>query len=218
MDNYLPFVFLFGLAVTGVGFLALLVTAFRVRVWWGLLLFVFPPTALVFAAKHFRKAATPLGIVLAGVLITATPPVINRLLPIDLGPRERVVDGELHLTLTGWDRKDYSVLRQKPQTVVLQMANPDVDDQTLRYLTGMGRLRELDLNGSRVTDAGLAVLRSMPSLATVRLRDTLVTDAGFQESLSRMEALKRLDLRGTKVSREAVKAWKDGGPGRTALQ
>lgn len=218
MDNYLPFVFLFGLAVTGVGFLALLVTAFRVRVWWGLLLFVFPPTALVFAAKHFRKAATPLGVVLAGVLITATPPVINRLLPIDLGPRERVVDGELHLTLTGWDRKDYSVLRQKPQTVVLQMANPDVDDRTLRYLTGMDRLRELDLNGSRVTDAGLTVLRSIPSLATVRLRDTLVTDAGFQESLSRMEALKRLDLRGTKVSREAVKAWKDGGSGRTALQ
>jgi len=43
--------------------------------------------------------------------------------------RERLVDGQAHLTLTGWDRDDYSVLQARPQTVVLQMANADVTDE-----------------------------------------------------------------------------------------
>src|SRR5690242_4816152 len=110
MEPYLPYVFLTGLALLGLGFLILLVVAFRVRWWWGLLLLVFPPLALLFLLRHPRPSVVPATVLSLGVLLTAVPPVVNRLTPVDLGPLERTVDGELHLTLTGWDRKDYSVL------------------------------------------------------------------------------------------------------------
>jgi hypothetical protein len=218
MENFFPFIFLSGLAVAAVGMLALVVAAFRQKVWWGVGVLLFPPVALVFAARHPKKAGVPLGLLLLGCLAVAAPAAVNALRPIDLGPRERLVDGERHLTLTGWDRSDYSVLRLKPDVVVLQMANPDVSDGTLALLAGMSRLKELDLNGSAVTDAGLKVLRGLPSLESLRLRDTKVSDAGFHESLSPIETLKQLDLRGTAVTREAVQAWKDAKPGRRAMK
>ena len=52
---------------------------------------------------------------------------------------------------------------------VLQMANPDVTDQSLESLREMKALRELDLNGSQVTDAGLEILKELPALASLRL-------------------------------------------------
>ena len=55
----------------------------------------------------------PLALIVIGLTITAFPPTYQLLVPINLGPRERIVDGERHLTLTGWDRKDYSFLRSK---------------------------------------------------------------------------------------------------------
>ena len=97
----------------------------------------------------------PLVLVVLGLLVAATPAVYTLFVPLDLGPREKLVDGERHLTLTGSDRKDYSVLKLKPDVVVLQMANPDVTDQSLESLKEMKALQELDLNGTQVTDAGL---------------------------------------------------------------
>ena len=60
---------------------------------------------------------------------------------IDLGPREKIVDRELHVTLTGWNRNtaDYVVLRSKPDIVVLQMANPDVTDLAMQGWTSLWR-------------------------------------------------------------------------------
>jgi hypothetical protein len=218
MEQILPFVFLAGLGLLGLGFLVLLVVAFRVRWWWGLLLLVFPPAALVFVLRHARPSVVPATMLFFGVLLVAGPPVITRLKPVDLGPLERTVNGELHLTLTGWDRKDYSVLRQRSHAAVLQMANPDVDDHVLDYLTGMDRLRELDLNGTKVTDAGLKALRGLGTLETLRLRETQVTDDGFRTSLAPLASLKQLDLRGTRVTRDVVQAWKEAKPGRGAMQ
>jgi hypothetical protein len=156
-------------------------------------------------------------LVLAGVFIAA-PFVLNyfALRYIDLGPRERVVDGALHVTLTGWDQKDYSVLRARPQTAVLQMANPDVTDDTLEYLKGMTGLRELDVSDSAVTDRGLAALRGLP-LESLRLARTKVTDAGLAEHITPLESLTRLDVSGTEVTAGAVDAWKKARPGRRAL-
>lgn len=218
MDAILPYVFLSGLVLTGIGFLALVVAAFRTRWWWGVLLLVFPPAFPVFLVRRPRTSLVPALFMFAGVLMAAGPPVINRLRPVDLGPLERQVGGELHLTLTGWDRHDYAVLSRKPETVVLQMANPDVGDATLAFLSRMDRLRELDLNGSAVTDAGLKALRGLPRLETLRLRDTKVSDAGFRESLVPMETLRQLDLRGTNVSRDAAREWSAAKPGRRVLQ
>ena len=75
---------------------------------------------------------------------------------------EKIVDGQRHLTLTGWDRKDYSILKLKPDVVVLQMANPDVTDESLESLQEMKALQELDLSGTQVTDAGSRSSRTFP--------------------------------------------------------
>ena len=168
---------------------------------------------VVRAFRHWRKGLVPLALIGLGLAITAFPPTYQLLVPIDLGPRERVVDGHRHITLTGWDRKDYQFLRSKLDVTVLQMANPDVTDQTLELIKGMKDLKDLDLNNTQVTDAGLKILKELPALNTLRLKNTQVTDKGFQEALAGKESLLRLELTGTQVSPETAQAWKKGQAG-----
>ncbi len=195
MDNYAHHIYLAGLAVIAVGTFGLVVRAFR----------------------HWRRGLGPLALIVIGLAITAFPPTYQLLVPIDLGPRERIVDGERHLTLTGWDRKDYTFLRSKRDVAVLQMANPDVTDQTLEMIKGMDKLKELDLNDTQVTDAGLRMLKDLPALNTLRLKNTRITDKGFQEALAGKESLHRLDLTGTQVSRETAQAWQKAKNGRRVM-
>lgn len=218
MDSYLPYILLVGLAITAMGFVALIAAAFQESLLWGLGVLAFPPSGAVFVVKHPGRSTWPTAVLALGIMLVATPILYNRLIPIDLGPREKKVDGEVHLTLTGWDRQDYALIRRKPEVVVLQMANPDVDDQTLRLLPGLNRLRELDLNGSKVTDEGLKSLAQLERLESLKLRGTAVSDQGFRETLNRIDTLKQLDLRGTKVSPEQVKSWREARPGRRALR
>jgi hypothetical protein len=209
-----------GIALAAIAYLWLVVNAFRTRVLWGLALLLFPPSALVFICLHFRKALVPLLVmVLAGAVVGA-PYAVNSFSQhfIDLGPYEKVVDGERHLTLTGWDRKDYSVLDARPDTIVLQMANADVDDKTLEHLRGMKRLRELDLSDTQVTDAGLPVLADLPNLETLRLRNTHITDEGFQKCLADKETLMELDLQSTQVASKTARTWKNAKEGRKYLR
>lgn len=70
------------------------------------------------------------------------------------------------------------------------MANPDVTDATLELIRGTSKLRELDLNDTPVTDAGLASLEDLPSLTMLHL--------------SGKESLLSFDLRGTKVSSKTI--------------
>ena len=134
--------------------------------------------------RHPRKGTAPLLLFMLSLLIAATPAIYTLCVRLDLGPRDMMVDGQRHLTLTGWDRKDYSVLRLEPDVVLLQMANPDVTDETLESLREMKALQELDLNGTQVTDAGLKTLKDLPSLARLRLARTKITDQGFHDVLS----------------------------------
>ena len=53
------------------------------------------------------------------------------------GERERIIAGERHLVLTGWDRPDYSILSTRADAVVLEIANPNVNDETLKLLLPM---------------------------------------------------------------------------------
>ena len=136
---------------------------------------------------------------------------------VDLGPRLKIVEGEQHVTLTGWDKKDYALLERLPDTVVLQMANPDVTDETLKYLRGMNRLQELDRNDTQVTDAGLKEIAQLPKLQRLRLRKTRITDAGFRESLMPMELLRNVDVTGTAVKGKTLREWKAAQQGRDYL-
>jgi hypothetical protein len=196
MDSYALYINLAGLAVIVVGCLGLIVRALR----------------------HWRKGLGPLMLIGIGLVVTGFPPAYRLLVPIDLGPREKIVDGQRHITLTGWDRNDYAFLGSKHDVTVLQMANPDVTDRTVELLKGMSNLKDLDLNNTHVTDAGLKILKDLPALDTLRLKNTGITDQGFRESLATKESLQRLELTGTQVSQETAQAWRQAKSGRRVLR
>jgi hypothetical protein len=198
MESYALYIELAGLVAIGLGFTWFLVRAFRRR--------------------SIRQKLRPLGLVAIGFLVLAFPPTYSLLVPIDLGPRETIVNGQRHITLTGWDRRDYSFLGSKRDVIVLQMANPDVTDQTLERLQVMEKLQELDLDNSQVTDAGLKSLKDLPALSTLHLKNTKITDQGFRDTLATKESLVRIDLTGTQVSEDTVRSWLNARKGRRAMR
>ncbi len=218
MESRALYLQLGGVAVAVMAWLWLIVRGFRQQWKWGLGNLVLPPTGLVFAARHPRKGTMPLLLAVLGILAAAMPPLYTLAVPLNLAPIEAQVEGERHVTVTGSDRKADSDLALKPDVTVLQMANsPDVTDRTLESLRGLKVLKELDLNDTQVTDAGLMILRDLPALERLRLARTRVTDKGFREALFGKESLMQLDLQGTQVSRETMRAWRDARPGRRVL-
>ncbi|MFO0908281.1 MAG: hypothetical protein U0794_07960 [Isosphaeraceae bacterium] len=218
LEQVFVYSFLIGLVLMAVGAFALVVAGFRTRPAWGIGLLLFPPLALVFVARYPRRSLWPATVLAIGLVATVGPAIYTRFLPVSLGSHKQEVGGEIRLTLTGWDRTDYTVLRSEPEAAVIQMANPDVDDSVVALLAGMKQLRELDLSNTSVTDAGVRSLAALPKLETLRLSKTRLTDAGMTESIMRMPALKRLDVAGTSVSAEALDAWKAAAPGRRGVR
>ncbi len=207
-----------GLVLAVLAWVWLLIRAFRERRSWGIGSLVFPPVGFVFAGRYPRKGRVPLGLFLVCLLVAALPAIYTHLVPPDTSVREREVGGEKHITLTGSDPKTAPDLKEKQDVAVLQMANPDVNDESLEALKGMKLLKELDLNGSQVTDAGLEILRDLPALAKLRLARTKITDKGFRSALFAKDSLMELDVRGTQISRETTQAWHDAKPGRHVMR
>jgi hypothetical protein len=220
LEEYAFLVLVLGLVIAAVGFLWLLVAAFKVRKAWGFAVLLFPPLALVFIPYHWRRCVGPLLVFLLSGLLLGAPFAVNYYNEHfgTLGPREKTVGEELHITLTGVPAPDYAGLQSKPRTVVLQMANPDVTDATLAYLKGMDELRELDLNDTQITDAGLPILAGLPKLQELRLRKTKITDEGFRKYLATKDGLRKLDLRETEVKGKTLRDWKQAGPEREYLK
>ena len=206
-----------GLALALMAWIWLLVRAFRQHRRWGLGALVFPPVGVVFAGRHPRRGAIPFGITLICLLVAGIPALYTLYVPLNLGAPEKVVGGEKQLTLTGSDAKEAPDLQKKADVAVLQMANPDVTDQSLESLKGMKVLRDLDLSGTQVTDTGLEMLKDLPALSALRLARTKITDAGFRSALFAKDSLMLLDLRNTQVSSETVQAWREAKPGRRVL-
>jgi hypothetical protein len=182
----------------------LLVKAFKQSVWWGLGVLFFPPLALLFVVFHFKPSRGPLAVfLLAGLLVAGA--LVAGQLSVTRDPRIKIVDGEKHITLTRAEVDDYAILAKHPDVVVLQMANDDVTDDTLKHLEGMSQLRELDLNDTKVTDAGLALIAQLPKLEELRLARTMITDDGFRRYLLNKPELMKLDLTGCKKVRGKTK-------------
>jgi hypothetical protein len=215
LEKYAFYILAIGFALTVIGYCWLLVRAFKTRLLWGLGTLLFPPLMLIFLLCHLpAHLRRPLLLMLLGGIVIATPYGMSyyERYFIPLGPHERIVDGELRITLTGLQGYDYASLQARRDMAVLQMANDDVDDRTLEYLKGMERLHTLDLNGTRVTDVGLATLAGLPALRELRLARTKITDEGFQKHLASKESLLKLDLTGTEVKGKTKRAWKNVRP------
>ncbi len=197
----------------------LLIAAFRTSKKWGFAILFLPPASLVFLFLHFRQAVGPLLLSLVAPVLVVVPFLLGWYVEtkLDLGERVRLVDGKQHITLTGWDKTDYSVLRDYHEATVLQMANADVTDQTLEQLKGMDKLEVLDLNNSQVSDEGLVILAELPSLRELRLARTRITDEGFRTRLLPLPTLMSVEVTGTPVKGSTLREWKKAKEGRRYL-
>jgi hypothetical protein len=74
------------------------------------------------------------------------------------------------------------------------------DDADLSRLAPIAsNVRWLDLGGTRVTDAGIAKMPSMPNLTRLHLERTAITDSALKQ-IARLSELEYLNLYGTAVS------------------
>jgi hypothetical protein len=214
LERYGFYLLVLGFAIGCFGWLWLVVAAFKVRVLWGFLVLFLPPSAVLFIAGHFRRALHPLLVLVLACIVMAAPYGLSYYERNfgKLGPYEQLVDGERRITLTGLQDFDYSTLVSRPDIAVLQMANANVTDETLNYLSGMGRLRKLDISNSQVTDDGLKRLAELPQLQELYLARTKITDEGFRNHLATKESLLRVDLTGTAVRGKTKRDWKKSKP------
>lgn len=185
--------------------------------WWRI--GYLPPFALFYLLSFSRRVIAPLVLFVLGAAVFAAPFVYTHVIEPRLPMPEyvKIVDGELHFTVTGKPDFDYTKLQKHRNIVWLQMANPDVTDSTLELIKDFPLLRVLDIDNSQITDAGLATLRTLPKLETLRVKNTRITDAGFKEHFADYPGLKELDARDTGVLPKTIRAWKNAQPDRKAL-
>jgi len=102
------------------------------------------------------------------------------------------------------DELDIVITPLSPNAPWLQanasLARTNFDDAALARLAPIAlNLRWLDLGGTRVTDAGLGSVATMPHLARLHLERTAVSDAGLAQ-LATLTELDYLNLYGTAVT------------------
>jgi endonuclease YncB( thermonuclease family) len=85
----------------------------------------------------------------------------------------------------------------------LSLMSTAVGDAGLKHLAHLTTLQDLDLDRTAITDAGLVHLKGLRDLRRLQLAHTVVTEAGLAD-LRDLPKLDDLNVRGTRVSREAV--------------
>jgi hypothetical protein len=89
---------------------------------------------------------------------------------------------------------------------------PGVSDAGLASLQRLTRLESLDLSGNaRVTDKGMAVVKSLERLEFLYLAETAITDKGLFE-LKPLDGLRTLNVAGTKVTSAGAEKFLDEMP------
>jgi hypothetical protein len=89
--------------------------------------------------------------------------------------------------------------------------SPTIGDAGVRHLRGLTHLIRLNVGYSKITNAGLREFREMTELEDLYLVGTLIDDAGLVY-LQQLPALKTVDLRATKVTKEGVAKLKQEMP------
>lgn len=74
-----------------------------------------------------------------------------------------------------------------------------MDDASLDYVARMTKLHNLNLSGTRITEAGLAKLSPLEEVSWLRLNDLPITDAAIP-LLSAMRGLTNLEMNHTQVT------------------
>jgi uncharacterized membrane protein len=96
--------------------------------------------------------------------------------------------------------------------VALDLQQTKVTDAGLAALAPFVKLRKLQLQNTGITDAGVAHLRQLAELEVINLYGTAVTDDGLQ-SLTGLKHLKKLFLWQSKVTEEGAGKFREAHPG-----
>jgi hypothetical protein len=110
--------------------------------------------------------------------------------------------GQEELDLRGPETTDEVVaekLKGLTKLKELDLGGTGVTDAGLVHLKGLTKLKELDLSFTKITDAGLIHLKGHTKLESLVLSNTYVTDAGLVH-LKGLTNLERLYLDGTQVT------------------
>lgn len=95
--------------------------------------------------------------------------------------------------------------RDDDRTHVTKVTLPETaTDSVIEQVTQLGRVEELDLSGTAITNAGLARLAELDELRVLDLSNTAVSDEGL-EYLAKLTSLVELTLSDTRVSDEGLK-------------
>ena len=78
-----------------------------------------------------------------------------------------------------------------------------IGDAHAQEMCALVHLRDVDLSGSKITDAGLASLQGLPEIEDLSLSDTAITDRGLA-ALKTMHCLRRLNLNFTGITRNGL--------------
>ncbi|MGD9633285.1 MAG: leucine-rich repeat domain-containing protein [Pirellulales bacterium] len=123
----------------------------------------------------------------------------------------------------------------------LGFAGSNVNDDDLKFIENLTKLKGLNLSDTRITDNGLQHLRNLTSLETLRLNDTAITDEGIKyldgltrlqhlelqrtaitdssvDRLSKLYELELLRVSGTKMSAEGAERLRAGSSRRLVVQ
>jgi len=86
-----------------------------------------------------------------------------------------------------------------PMPVINLAYYRSVDDETLKRVAEQKEVRTILLRGTRISDKGLATLKSLEHLTQLDLSETEIDDAGL-EQLRDFQSLKQLNVQKTKVT------------------
>lgn len=111
--------------------------------------------------------------------------------------------GAIVLSGTRASNRDLQVISALSRTEVIWLNGTNVDDSGLKYLEHMPHLRVVMLDNTATTGVGLRCLKSLP-IEWLDIRDTLVGDDALG-TLCELRELKKLNLRGSKVSEHAAR-------------
>lgn len=115
----------------------------------------------------------------------------------------------LHSIFLGFSRFDdddmafFASFPALPRLTALLLNNCPISDQGLSHLQGAAALMQLDLTGTRVTDAGLQRLTSLPKLNWLSLERTAVTNEGLTH-LQSCSGLTNLNVLKTNLTASGV--------------
>jgi hypothetical protein len=77
-------------------------------------------------------------------------------------------------------------------------------DVGMQHLRGLTKLEKLILGGDKISDEGIAVLKTMPDMEVLQMRCTNMTDAGLK-NIANLRKLRVLDLYTAPVTNDGMK-------------